>query len=242
MRNTCDTQRSEVSKSLEPVIELLSNIVKRLELKGQPFETYKTAKDDEIEAFWEIVQTIDASLTPSDTTMKSIKDKVTFLDFVKHCCRVSHYSFQVKKCGKLDCNLCRPIRMDSDVFSSLNFVPNPVPGADEHYKPFNEVYGEEEPNEKHRPSLQVRKKKATSFSPSQQHVKDVRILVQCEECSKWRLLFCKHKLSPQEVTDLQSILDDVSYSCGTTFEDVEMPGRLSNVFVKDRKTVLLLWI
>ena len=229
LRNACCTHRSEVSKSIEPVIELLSSIVKRLELKGQPFETYEAAKDDDVEAFWEIVQTIDASLTPSGTTKKSIKDEVNFLEFVKHCCRVSHYSFHVKKCGKLDCTICKPVRMDLDVFNSLSFLPNPVP--DDHYKPFNDVYGQEEPNEKHRPSLQLRKKKASSFSTSQQHVKNIGVLVQCEECDKWRLLFCKHKLTHQEVTDLQSILEDVSYSCGTAFEDVEMSGRLSNVFV-----------
>ena len=37
----------------------------------------------------------------------------------------------------------------------------------------------------------------------------------------------------QEVSDLQSILDDISYTCGTTFDDLELPGRLTNVFVKD---------
>lgn len=37
----------------------------------------------------------------------------------------------------------------------------------------------------------------------------------------------------QEVADLQSILDDVSYTCGTTFDDLDLPGRLTNVFVKD---------
>ena len=95
-----------------------------------------------------------------------------------------------------------------DTFKSLSFPPNAVPGVDGHYKPFSDVYGLEEPAEKHRPSLQLRKKKASSFSPSQQHVKNVNVLVQCEECDKWRLLFCKHKLSPQEVTDLQVILED----------------------------------
>jgi len=34
-------------------------------------------------------------------------------------------------------------------------------------------------------------------------------------------------------TDLTSILDDVSYSCGTSLDELELPGRLMNVFVKD---------
>ena len=53
LKNARCTHRSEVSKSIEPVIELLSSIVKRLELKGQPFEAYEAAKDNDIEAFWE---------------------------------------------------------------------------------------------------------------------------------------------------------------------------------------------
>ena len=59
--------------------------------------------------------------------------------------------------------------------------------------------------------------KSKLISLSQQHVKNVGLLVQCEECSKWWLLFCKHKLTVIEIADLQSILDDVSYTCGTTF-------------------------
>ena len=47
------------------------------------------------------------------------------------------------------------------------------------------------------------------------------------------MLFCKHKLTVQEVSDLQRILEDVSYSCQSTLEDLDMPGRLTNVFVKD---------
>ena len=46
-------------------------------------------------------------------------------------------------------------------------------------------------------------------------------------------MFCKHKFNAQEVSDFQSILDDISYTCGTTFDDLELPGRLVNVFVKD---------
>ena len=37
----------------------------------------------------------------------------------------------------------------------------------------------------------------------------------------------------QEISDLQTILDDILYTCGTTFDDLELPGRLVNVFVKD---------
>ena len=163
----------------------------------------------------------------SDTTKKAIKDKRGLHKFVDHCCQASHYSLQVKKCGMAECTICKPVRMDPVAFASLHFLPNPVPGLDDHYGQSQTI------SDKHRPSLQQKKRKSTSFSPSQQHVKNVGMLLQCEEGEKWRLLFCKHKLNVQEASDLQKILDDVSYTCGTISEDFDLPGCLTNVFVKD---------
>lgn len=192
LRTVCGDSQSDVNKSLEPVIELLKNIIERLELKGEPFSTYDAADEDEIEAFWEILQQIDQSLAMSDTSKKAIKAKKDLLRFISHCCQTSHYSFQIKKCGKPDCEICKPVRMDPAIFASLHYLQNPVPGIDDHYKSFDEVYGHDEAlTDKHIPSIQQRKKKATSFSPSQQHAKNVALLLQCEECDKWRLIFCK---------------------------------------------------
>jgi len=204
----CDFCPKDVIETLQPVIDLLKSIIHWLQFKGEKFDTYDAADDDEIEAFWEILEQIDETLTMFNTTKKA--------------------------CGKIDCTVCKPVRMDPAVFALLHYLPNPVPGSDDHYKSFEEVFGQSKAlTEKHRPSLQQKKRKATSFSPSQQHAKNVGLLLQFEECDKWRLLFCKHKLTVQEVSDLQSILDDISYTCETTFEDLELPGRLTNVFVKD---------
>ena len=124
--------------------------------------------------------------------------------------------------------MCKPVRMDPSVFATIHYLPNPVPGLDDHYQSFDELYGQSEAlTDKYRPSLQQRKRKATSFSPSQQHVNNVGLLLQCEECDKWQLMFCKHKLSVQEVSYLQSVLDDISYTCGMTFDDLDLPGRFS---------------
>ena len=234
LRTACNSCQEDVSKSLQSVVDLLKNIILWLQLKGEQFDTYDAVSDDEIEAFWEILEQIDETLTMSDTTKNAIKDKKDLLSFTDHCCKISHYSFQIKKCGKPNCATCKPVRMDPAAFATIHYLPNPVPGSDDHYQPFDEVYGDSEAlTDKYRPSLQRRKRKAMSFSPSQQHVNNVGLLLQCEECDKWRLMFCKHKLSVQETSDLQTILDDISYTCGTTFDDLELPGRLVNVFVKD---------
>jgi len=79
------------------------------------------------------------------------------------------------------------VKFTVEVDSKSSTSGNPAPGADDHYKRFEEVCGEN-PTDKHRPSIQL-KQQSLSFSPSQQHVKNVGLLVQCEECEKWRLLF-----------------------------------------------------
>ena len=51
----------------------------------------------------------------------------------------------------------------------------------------------------------------------------------------WRLLFSKQKLNYQELSELERSLDDVSYSCGLSLSELDLPGRLKGVGVKDHR-------
>ena len=52
------------------------------------------------------------------------------------------------------------------------------------------------------------------FSPSEQHVRNADIMLQCENCDKWRLLFATKKLPVREKDQLTQILQSVEYTCG----------------------------
>ena len=94
------------------------------------------------------------------------------------------------------------------------------------------MYGTDTSNNE-RPSLtQRRKMKTLMYSPSEQRARNVGVLVQCDECDKWRLLFSKRKLSARERTLLQGIIDNVSYSCGVTIDKLILPDTLKNVGIK----------
>ena len=58
-------------------------------------------------------------------------------------------------------------------------------------------------------------------------------MLQCDECGLWRLLYSKQKLSRKEREDLQGILEDYSFTCGAPLQDLELPGRLVNVYSRD---------
>ena len=130
--------------------------------------------------------------------------------------------------------MCKPPRLPVEVFSKLHFLPDPILNTNGHYKPFQEVYGTCT-TEEFRPSLQKRSSrgKALPFSASIQHVRNVGIMVQCEECEMWHLIYSRHKLSTQEKKQLEQCLNDYTFTCGATLADLNLPGNLSEVCVRD---------
>ena len=153
----------DVPVSLKPAIDLLHGVLKRLQLKGKAFEIYDAATEEEIEEFWSVLLLIDSTLTRDNLTKKNLQAKANVCAFMKHCCRIRHYSFQVKKCGKPSCSLCKQVRMDPEQFKTLHFLPDPIPGDDDHYKKFVDVYGSAT-TEEHRPSLRSTRKSAFAES------------------------------------------------------------------------------
>ena len=147
----------EISDSIEPVKILLSDIFQRLHLKEKNVKMSPSATQSRMQELNKSLDTVEVCLT--EKTPKSILKKLPKLTaFISHCCQSRHYSFCIKKCGEPTCEICRPVRLPSEVFTSVHFLPDPVPGEDEHYKPFDEVYGTET-SESHRPSLIQKSKK-----------------------------------------------------------------------------------
>ena len=181
---------AEIKESLQPAVDLLTDITKRLELKGKKFEVETACSNGEVEAFWEILQDIEPSLSLDDTTQDKIKDKQNLQAFFTHCCQIRHYSFCIKKCRKEDCTICKPVIMDTETFQSLHFLPDPLLQDDGHYVPFSLAFGSET-TEKGCPSFKGSKAKKLSCTPSVQHVHNTNTMIQCEECDMWRLYFLK---------------------------------------------------
>ena len=57
-------------------------------------------------------------------------------------------------------------------------------------------------------------------------------MVQCDECNKWRLIFSKRKLSAKEREQLQDVIQDVSYSCGASIDDLMLPEYLAGIGIR----------
>ena len=159
---------------------------------------------------------------------ESISQHPQAVDFIKHCCQSSHYTFDILKCGKRNCKICAQVRLPFDVFQKLRHIPHPTPGDDGHYLPFSDVFGVAS-TEEHRPSFKPavcttkRKKRRLPYYASMQHVKNAQLMVQCFECNMWRLVFSKHKLKTEHRLHLQTLLDDYMYSCGSSLRELDLP-------------------
>ncbi|GBB89518.1 hypothetical protein RclHR1_16200004 [Rhizophagus clarus] len=150
---------NEMSEELEKIMKRCNSmddicIFERLTLKEESFKTFKAASDEDICELWELLLEIDETLELDDRTKKSIKNKEKFQEFYNHCCKSRHYFFQIKKCGKADCNICKPLKSDEVDFSQVHsLIPDPIPTIDKtSYKEFSEIYGTIT-TEQHRPSL-----------------------------------------------------------------------------------------
>ena len=142
---------------------------------------------------------LDATLTMDDRTKKLVSKKPALCAFLEHCCIARHYSFQVKKCGIPTCHICKPVRMNADQLCTTFLIRYQIPM---NTTSVSQMYMVKKNTEEYRPSLQATRKnskQSLGFTPCQQHALNVGLLVQCEECDMWRLLFAKDKLNYPEM-------------------------------------------
>jgi len=122
--------------------------------------------------------------------------------------------------------------MGSERFKEIHFLPNPMNGPNDHYVPFADAYGTSTTENDHPSLIQRRKIKTLTYFPSEQHAHKTGVLVQCDECDKWRLLFSKRKLTARQRNELEGIIADVSYSCDATTDDLILPDTLKSVAIR----------
>ena len=220
-----------VADSMSLVKILLTDIFTRLELQSKKFSVFFSASSSDIALFWESMLAIDNTLKdPSGKYRKATLTKNPSLRyFFDHCCRVRHYTFSILKCGSSSCSICRPTRLLPSVFNEIHHLPDPTLGENGHYKPFDEVFGKKTTEESRPSKKKARDVRKGPFIPSIQHAKNTNLMVQCEECLKWRLVYSRYKLTSQLRTTLTKEFEDFSFSCGCDLEDLG----LDNVFVRD---------
>ena len=159
--------------------------------------------DENVKEFMSAIPDIDEDLTGRET-ISDLDKRPKLRAYLSHCTVERTYFFSIKKCGDLECEICKLPKLPSVVFEQLHQLPDPVPDEQNkgHYKPSNQVFGTETSEEKYLPSktLAVKKTHGIPFSPSKQHASNTNIVVMCTECQKPR--YAQKKVSPSVATKL----------------------------------------
>ena len=95
---------------------------RRLELKGKNFQVFQSASSSEITEFWDVLLSIETSLTRTGITKASLSKFESLNKFIDHCCSFHKYSVTIKKCGMTSCSMSRPVRMPLDIFSGISIT------------------------------------------------------------------------------------------------------------------------
>jgi hypothetical protein len=194
--------REEALDSIAPVKALLSGVFRRLKLKEKPIDTSTSSQGADIEALWNGLSSISSNPVPSPELLRrksDLKKAPSISSFFEHCTRQRHYFFEIRKCGDEACGICKPLRLPRDVFEKIKPFPDPIPGTDGHYLSFAEVYGSDT-SEEHRPSAKKSKQRTLPFHGKLQHVKNANLMIICEECGLWRLVYAIRELEPAYFT------------------------------------------
>ena len=99
---------------------------------------------------------------------------------------------------------------------------------------FSKVFGTTT-SEEHRPSLSAKRpKKSVPIPTSMQHAKNTNVMIQCEECSMWRLVYSPVKLTSKQRENLLLKLEQYAYSCGSELTDMDLQQLgFPNVYVRN---------
>ena len=88
-------------------------------------------------------------------------------------------------------------------YLGIHRLPDPVLNDDGHFECFEQVFGTET-DERSCPSVEEAKqkvKKRIPFNTTQQRVKNVNMVVQCEECEMWRIVYSKKRFDSKFVRE-----------------------------------------
>ena len=101
------------------------------------------------------------------------------------------------------------------------------------YLSFDTIYGKDT-LEEHHPSLKKKlsKEKTLPFHGKLQHVRNANLMLECEECGMWWLIYVKTKLTIAQHNILETTLDGMSFSYGAPLQEFDLSSDLiNNVFV-----------
>ena len=123
-----------------------------MKLKESALEASCGVSNSDIEELFQEINIIDSM---QKLNRKDCDKASEWKSFISMHCKISHYSFQVKKCSSTVCEYCKTHPARTPDFKNIHFLPDPEPTSDnQHYVSFDDLYGKKVTTDSFRPSFQ----------------------------------------------------------------------------------------
>nr|XP_022308033.1 uncharacterized protein LOC111114036 [Crassostrea virginica] len=193
--------KTALGESLEPTLSLLKHRFSKLKLHDRRVVVHDAATLEEIQNISDLLDLFkdtEDSSSVIETKEKNAPEKLKA--FIDTHCRASQYSFQ-----RLPENL------------PLHWLPDTTKGPDDTFHSLEALLGTET-TDRDCPGLNA---KGTATENDKKHkgvlvAGKVRSFVMCCLCGKRRVVYCKERLSRQQITDIEEVQDSLFYTCGST--------------------------
>ena len=171
---------------------------------------------------------LDKTVKPIDT-ITEFSQHPELAQYLSHCARERTYFVSLKNCGSQDCIICKSSRLNNQDFRCLNQLPDPIPGTDDHYKEFSEVF-DTETTEGPMPSLKTSKDRGNKipFNPVKQNASKTGLIIDCNECSKPRLVYTAKRSTKVKKKLFNRVTNDMINTCGATLVEFKDSANPSN--------------
>ena len=203
-------------------------ITQSLQHKEKKFTVETSAQPDQITGLWDSLLLIDTEFDLQHSDKISQVSHTRIKEFMPHCCRERHYFFRIRNrvtvpsVFQYDCpvmnfrksshSLIQYLMMAITSLLMMYMAQKHLKSTDLHCK-------------------NVKKEKLLLFYASVHHVRNSGMMLMCDECGMWRLVYTTRKISASEKRLLESALNGLSFSCGSPLQeaDLELPEQLLSV-------------
>lgn len=140
-----------------------------------------------------------------------------------------------KKCGEEGYKLCKPTRMPKEEFMKIKQYAISLDWREKTTTCLSVMPSRRKPLKviDLRLLKQTRSQSRYHFQLACNMWRIYRVVLQCEECDHWRLLYSKRKLSVRDKTEVQSFLNDITYTCGGALQDLALPEKFPCMYVRE---------
>ena len=213
--------KAAVKESIKPSVHVLEERAKQGSLKGNYFETFEAASDEEIKQFLAVIETVDHEFDVDKylDKKKPFHYTPTLKAFIDEHVIFTHYAITFQRYKKMSIEYLQEAYPEGSWTLPLEPLPCPVVSSEnsEKFVSYEDVkqMAVKDYDDKFRPGKHLKVPANIPFSKNKQRASyGSQVEIVCDSCGKRRAVYFEHKAFKVEIEAAKAALRNTKYVCG----------------------------